>query len=302
MSSNLMSDLSPDCRLLTTSQSDGTQSSFTSPLPSPKSTPIDAGSCQTLLISGHSSSHTRDQSQSSLPDHQKQKIELAINELNLDEDSLKDLKSAFNFSDGSRHSSEDIAGALLRLRNTTPCVRKNYSNTPHLPRKPNGRAGGRKIYSPSPLFYHPSSTVPVVGSIPTYAVYPARSGSFKMPSVRKLREFTSFAIKLKQNEECWEITAVALDFDRPHLHLRLVRYPGEQRKALRNSGSSLECDALVIEGSKFMTLRCADGSILEKSMCARSLIPLGADAQPDSIAIAQVDRGFFKIRISKAKI
>jgi hypothetical protein len=115
------------------------------------------------------------------------------------------------------------------------------------------------------------------------------------PYIRYARELTNLSVKLRQTDTCWEIIVFAPEFDRVHLNMRIVKYPNNSSK----DGISSPCDALLIDGSKLVGINCSDGSILEKVISARSLIPLGADADASSLSITTLEYRTFLFKILK---
>jgi hypothetical protein len=249
----------------------------------------------------------------------RQKIELAIDELNLDEETIKDLKGCFNF-----HVPE-IANALLGLRNmnsnsqTTLSVEdtsqvadtipiSNRSTTPY-PRTFHPPAMmkpvSRKIHRPHPyvMAMHPYvfGGAPVVGLSPyrqphqpahvQHAHPHPQQIPYRPTAVHKVKEFTSIKVKLRQTETHWEVMIIAPEYTARELNMRLVQYPVQRPQDVQ--------DALLIEASKLVLVRCVDGSMLEKNVSARSLVPLGGLTKKEPFVLSQIANGCVKARIAK---
>ena len=222
----------------------------------------------------------------------RQKIELAINELNMDEASIKDLKTAFSLEEGGT----DVASALLRLgqvKKKEHRLQIKYGIT--MPKQ-------APYYQPVPQKYstllrnnyqriaNPSYHFPT-----QIQISPAQN---RQIAIRRAKEFTSIKIKLRQTEEYWEVLAITLEFEPRQVNMQLVKYPSKHN-SVANRAQVPDRDALLIEASKLVLIHSADGSVLEKTVSARSLIPLGGFAKSSALGICQVGDGITRIRILK---
>ena len=243
---------------------------------------------------------------------------MAISELNMDEEVIRDLKDAFNCSSSStidNVSGSDAATALLGLRNDPIVKREELSqsrNNPlHVPKSahvrmqpyyaavpfPAGYIAAKKMGRPPQAVASmapqgiASSTALIGAQSARFAPFPSRQ---LPPQVRRVKEYTSFSIKLRQNDRFWEIVSFSPEFEERQVKIKLV-------KSSEQTAGGPETETVLIEASKFMLIRCSNGSTVEKVVSARSIIPLGGKAVPNSISITCLRRGYIRIRIEKQK-
>ena len=228
----------------------------------------------------------------------KQKIEMAINGLNMDEKALHALKDAFDLGkSASAHTvGEEITSALLGLSTVDGVINRAIPKIPY-----NGKPSAAP-YNLLPSFssinnYNPYASKPPPSNMPNMSTHVKRQqppSSFRPRPVKKVKELSAFSIKLRQSETCWEITAFSSEFESPQITVRLVKCPG-------NPNDPRQRDAIILHASRFTTIESPDGSMLEKTIEKRSLIPLSGLAIPQSIRIQHFRKGFIKVRISKQK-
>jgi hypothetical protein len=216
----------------------------------------------------------------------------------MDEAAMKDLKSAFSLDqkDGG------VTDALLGLREVTAAagpVKKEdqfgqikkpiYHPNPNISAIPINREKKLGRTSASP-YYLPRGAIGNPKQLPE---------GFTPTTIRRVKEFTSLKIKLRQTDEFWEILAIAPDFEPKNINMQLVKYPSSQINLRTQVPAEATRDALLIEASKVILIHSGDGSVLEKNISARSLVPLGGFAKSEILGISQLANGITRIRILK---
>jgi hypothetical protein len=252
--------------------------------------------------------------------NKRQKIEMAISELNLDEEVIRDLKDAFNCSSASTIDNvcgNDAATALLGLRKEPVTKREDQAQKHTLQPFKSAHARMQPYYAAVPfpggsvaakkMTYHPqtvhsiaapqgnSSSAPFAGvsgvSQPRFIPFPPHQHP---PQVRRVKEYTSFSIKLRQNDRFWEILSLSPEFEERQVKIKLVN-------STQPAEGGPQTDTVLIEASKFLLIRCANNSTIEKVVSAKSMIPLRGKAVPNSVSITCLRRGYIRIRIEKQR-
>ena len=207
----------------------------------------------------------------------KYQIEMAISELNMDDEIIRNLKDAFNCSSSSSTTEEscgDAASALLGLKD------------------------GQKLSNPQntllqiPYYAYPAyqkKTIKPQTLLPSYSSSSSHSPFMHNPArpFRRVKQYTSFLVKLRHNDRFWEIIAHSPEFEEHQVKIKLIK---------RTSG--LNSEAILIEAAKCLLIRCANGSIIEKTISARNVIPLGGPAASSPI-ISVLRRGYLRIHLEK---
>ncbi|KAJ3269981.1 hypothetical protein HDV01_000744 [Terramyces sp. JEL0728] len=248
--------------------------------------------------SGYDSSTSTPSSQkSSSIDDSKQKIELAINCLNLDEESLKDLKDAFECN--SATDNKDAANALLGLKNRSDVYCEQYSNREIAMRQRQARLCRKKpdyfkpqYFEPVARYYRP---VPTISPIHVPRMVEHYVPPPYIPNqIQEIREYTNILTKLRQNDHYWEIMAFAPGFDYSNIRVAFIKY--NQKRGIEE-----KIDAILIEACRVKVIQNSLGRVMRKSLSAKNIVPLLGTPDFGSLTINRVGNGYLKIKIQKAK-
>jgi hypothetical protein len=99
---------------------------------------------------------------------------------------------------------------------------------------------------------------------------------------------------LRQNDRFWEILSFSPEFEERQVKIKLVN-------STQQTEGGPQTETVLIEASKFLLIRCANNSTIEKVISAKSMIPLGGKAVPNSASITCLRRGYIRIRIEKQR-
>ncbi|KAJ3258676.1 hypothetical protein HK103_003465 [Boothiomyces macroporosus] len=246
---------------------------------------------------GYDSSTSTPSSQKSSIEDSKQKIELAINSLNLDEESLKDLKDAFECN--SATDNKDAADALLGLKNRADVYGEPYPTREMAIRQRQARMYRKKpeyykpqYFEPAPRYYRPVPTISPI-HIPRMVEHYVPS-PYIPNQIQEIREYTNILTKIRHNDQYWEIMAFAPGFDYSNIRVAFIKF--NQKRGIEE-----KVDAVLIEACKVKVIQNSLGRVIRKSLSAKSVIPLTSTPDFGSLTINRIGNGYLKIKIQKVK-